>query len=854
MPIIETHSLDPGAVSGPTLHQVYNGLDCCVTLEVHGVLQRTHNQPNPIYDFERALQAPALDMMRRGWKVNEAARQRAIAHLRSELGVLQAWLDKLADAVWGKPLNPRSPKQLQDFFYSTMRLPEVWTSKKGVRKLSMDREALEKLDMHFQAQPIIATIFVIRDLSKLLEMFEQEVSPEGRFHFSVNVAGTECISGDSIVYTSGGLRTIREIYEASRSYQIWNGLEFVTPARKIKYANRQGFRIEAEGGYSLKCSANHPVLTQRGWVCAEDLLQSDSLQLNVGLLATYGQHALPKPGVHILSSENLCEFVGMWLADGTLNCSKEHYRCRLSNGDPSVQNRFRTLSLSLFGLNPALYGEEMCFSSKTVCTWLQEIGLTVADGLGTAKIKTIPPLFLRGKPNLLRALLRGLTLDSHLTEKGIMYGTQSPVMQDQIQQILLTLGIRSVKLKTGDSMKLNIPRSYCGRFLQMIGFVQREKAFFLAGILNLRDQWHEPDNFGSKPFVPIKSIEPWCGDVYDLTMPESSPPQYVAQGMTVHNSGRFSTSASVFHYGGNIQNLTRDDDVAGWKPGERIPVSLRRMFESDYGYKLGGVDLEQAESREVGWLHGTLFDEWGYLDSCEAGDLHTTTCKLIWTRLPWPGDPKGDRALADQKFYRHFSYRDMSKRGGHGSSYMGTPFTMARHLKVPTKMMEDFQRAFFSAYPGFPLWHQWVAQQVQTEHMLVTPLGRQRHFFGRPEDPATIREAVAYSPQSSTADRMNLGMWRVWKHMHGRVELLAQVHDAIYFQFRDGEDEASILQEVLHHIQSIELRHKGRVFTVPGEAKTGWNWGAYHPKLNPGGLRKFKGSDDRKRPTLAEYI
>lgn len=195
------------------------------------------------------------------------------------------------------------------------------------------------------------------------------------------------------------------------------------------------------------------------------------------------------------------------------------------------------------------------------------------------------------------------------------------------------------------------------------------------------------------------------------------------------------------------------------------------------------------------------------------------------------------------------------------SNYYGSSFTMARHLKVPTKFMEDFQARYFEAFPGIPKWHRWVAQELQTKQKLTSVFGRERHFFGRPNDDTTLREAIAYCPQSATGDRMNLGLWRIWDSMGDRVQLLGQVHDAVYFQFRETDDEAEIIKQALACIEIEQTDPKsGRSYLVPGEAKTGWNWGNYataedvakgrakRPNLD--GLQKFKGKDTRVRTPL----
>lgn len=497
MPLITTDDFSPAELSQSTVRQIYCGLDCCVTSEVFSAINPLQgNEPSLIYNFERALQAPVLEMMQRGSRVDQYERQKGIATLRAQIGKLQNQLDCLAHAVWDKGLNPQSPKQLIDFFYHKMRLPEQFKNDKGVKKLSTDREALEKLELYFYAKPIVSTILEIRNLSKKLSVLETEIDPDGRMRTSYGIAGT--------------------------------------------------------------------------------------------------------------------------------------------------------------------------------------------------------------------------------------------------------------------------------------------------------------------------------------------------------TTGRWSSSSNAFGTGSNMQNITAE---------------LRKIFISDPGYKLIGIDLEQAESREVGWLCGVLFDEWSYLNAAYSGDLHTTVTKLVWKNLPWTSDPKANKAIAEQIYYRTYSYRDMSKKLGHGSNYYGQPATMARHAKIKTQMAADFQREYFEAFPGIPRWHRWVAQQLQQNQLIITPFGRRRHFFGRPNDDSTLRECIAFGPQSATGDRMNLALYRIWRDLRSLgVQLIAQVHDAVYFQCPEHLDEQEIIKEALRLIESITFTHKGHTLIVPGEAKVGWNWGNWDEKTNPNGLKKVKGKDTRVRLEGLERI
>lgn len=316
------------------------------------------------------------------------------------------------------------------------------------------------------------------------------------------------------------------------------------------------------------------------------------------------------------------------------------------------------------------------------------------------------------------------------------------------------------------------------------------------------------------------------------------------------NTGRLASSMSAFGTGTNLQNVDRE---------------LRSVFVSDPGYKFANVDLEQGDARNVGAICWQLFvEEHGeayagsYLDACESGDLHTTNSRLIWPNLGWTGDLKADKKIAEQIFYRQDSYRQMSKKGGHGTNYYGTAGTMAKHLKVPKNLITDFQIAYFKAYPvigclpdpftkvrdeSLPNWHNWVRKTIKETRSITTMLGRRRRFFGRTDDDATLREAIAFEPQSLTADEIDTGMIRVWRG--NKVMLLIQVHDSLLVQYRE-EDEAEVLPWLLDMMRVVIQLKKGREFVVPVEAKVGWNWGEVGDD-NPDGLIKWKGADDRKR-------
>lgn len=338
--------------------------------------------------------------------------------------------------------------------------------------------------------------------------------------------------------------------------------------------------------------------------------------------------------------------------------------------------------------------------------------------------------------------------------------------------------------------------------------------------IEIRDNW-------SRPF--IGAVLAWKDLAKQLQLLETEIDDdwrfRSTYNITGTTTGRFSSSKSSTGSGSNSQNINPE---------------LRYIFTADEGYDLYGYDLEQAESREMGLLMGMLFDDWTYLDATENSDLHTTVSKLIWPNLNWTGDDALDRKIAEQPYYRHMKYRDLAKRGGHGSNYLLKPKTAAEHLKIPVNLAEAFQSAYYAAFPSIPKLHTWVAEQLQTKMYLTNVFGRRRDFFDRPDSDETIRKAVAYLPQSATADRLNLGLYRVWKYMP-EVELIAQVHDAIYLQAPEYLDPKQLDLKIRKCLE-VPLYYKGRRFVVPSEGKVGKNWGSFdkkNPEKNPYGLKKL---------------
>jgi DNA polymerase-1 len=277
------------------------------------------------------------------------------------------------------------------------------------------------------------------------------------------------------------------------------------------------------------------------------------------------------------------------------------------------------------------------------------------------------------------------------------------------------------------------------------------------------------------------------------------------------DTGRWSSSEHPMGWGSNLQNL---DDY------------LRRIFIPDPGYVFFNCDQQGAEARVVGYLAG---DE-AYIRAVESGDVHTMVASMVFGFEP-------KRELADRKYYRDMSYRDIAKRAAHGSNYFGTPRTIATVLKVEVRLIEEFQTRYFKAFPNLREWHSWVLQQIQSKHHLITPMGRRRNFWGNPREDTTLRAAIAFTPQSTVGDLTSRGLLEI----HNKIpeaEVLNHIHDAAFGQIPESKVDIllpKIVDCLTYPLEVTDIFGVTRRMIIPWESQTGRNWGK-RKKDNPDGL------------------
>lgn len=163
----------------------YNGLDCCVTLEIYLILRVKLAEMGlaQVYEGRRKLIWPAVEMSCRGLLYDQEESNRLQKETEAERDLHQLALDTLA----GEPINVNSPKQVAALLYDRLGIPggSRTTGEKTLRSIMSTLP-------DGQAKTVLDAIFRVRKARKFLSSYlTGTVSADGRLRTSFNPVGTE---------------------------------------------------------------------------------------------------------------------------------------------------------------------------------------------------------------------------------------------------------------------------------------------------------------------------------------------------------------------------------------------------------------------------------------------------------------------------------------------------------------------------------------------------------------------------------------------------------------------------------------------------------------------------------------
>jgi uracil-DNA glycosylase len=190
-------------VGGWEAHLRYNAEDALRTYECATELraQITAQHFDALWAIEKAKNQMALEMMRRGIRIDRAKRAEMGFHLQVEKGRIESWLEKIIPqtSLTNSDYAPRnstkswwnSSKQQKDLFFRILGFPQKRSRKTGNETL--DAEALERLRKDV---PWATRLWDALELHRSVGVFHNtfigaDLEPDGRMKCSFNTAGTE---------------------------------------------------------------------------------------------------------------------------------------------------------------------------------------------------------------------------------------------------------------------------------------------------------------------------------------------------------------------------------------------------------------------------------------------------------------------------------------------------------------------------------------------------------------------------------------------------------------------------------------------------------------------------------------
>ncbi|PSQ05762.1 ribonucleoside-diphosphate reductase [Halobacteriales archaeon QS_4_69_31] len=390
--------------------------------------------------------------------------------------------------------------------------------------------------------------------------FDVDEHPDHRI-----LATNPCVTGDTLISTENGLIPAADLYErgVARDVVVDGRLseDQVKEASSVyKTGEKDVYELRTEEGYELRLTGDHRVMTDDGWVQAQDLDAGDTVHIQ-NRKGGFGQHGTAEEG-RVLG----------WLAgDGHLKHGEERAVLNVSDQDAELSASFTDDVNAVvreptgnadyeIGVSDISRSEDyrgaQAVEQRIRSTRLYEYAAEA--GLVDEKLQ-VPDAVMRGSEEMARGFLRALfTADGSVqgtVEKGVsvrLASVDSDFLRE-VQQLLLNFGIASkvyedrkeegatelpdgtgatAEYETEGFHELVVVTDNLVRFADEIGFLLDAKSEALRERLETYDRGPYSEGFEAT----VQAVEPDGHEaVYDLTEPDTH--SFVANGLVVHNCG-----------------------------------------------------------------------------------------------------------------------------------------------------------------------------------------------------------------------------------------------------------------------------------------------------------------------------
>ncbi|MEX1068518.1 MAG: LAGLIDADG family homing endonuclease, partial [Patescibacteria group bacterium] len=365
-----------------------------------------------------------------------------------------------------------------------------------------------------------------------------------------------CITGDTLIYTEAGLRRADELVRSAAAAKVVTDGRFGTDTLQnaspvFETGIKEVYRLITREGYEVRLTANHKVMTEKGWIEAGHLKSGD----RVAILNRKG-------GFGLEGSLEAGRVLGWLVGDGTMTAiravlsffgsEKQELAAVFAQAVTGLVEKEGQRRAYPVGVTEIADRNEARVSSERLLEWAKQ------QGLGENKF-VVPSSVFSGGEEMQRGFLQALfTADGQANdggEKGCSVRLSSshlPLLKD-VQRLLLNFGIASriyqERRRAGirpmpdghGGMKdyfhqaqhdLAVSKANLIRFANEIGFLTAAKQDKLAGYLSrMRRGPYQEMFLATFEALEFDGREP----VYDLKQPATH--SFIANGLVVHNCG-----------------------------------------------------------------------------------------------------------------------------------------------------------------------------------------------------------------------------------------------------------------------------------------------------------------------------
>jgi FeS assembly protein SufB len=406
--------------------------------------------------------------------------------------------------------------------------------------------------------------------------YEKLGIPEAERKYLAGVtAQYECLPGRTRVWTTGGMRAIKELVGGDEVFALDPDTKLLEVARVVaggKSGEKEIFEITARGR-TIGASGNHPFLVLRDerkdgrkraryatkWVPAEELTEGDLVAIATDL-PEFGHNApmlLPQDdrgaSYPRVTSDDMCWFLGLYLGDGYLKHSDGYTTVGIAvdKSDTVLLAEICDVAKRLFGLDFSLSKDGYRLQARGTVPLAEYLEL---NGLGgTSLTKRVPEWVFELPASQRLSFVAGL-LDAdgcvrdHATSKDAVFTSANRELLVGIKELLALSGVWSSSvIPVTNRHPFDRERMMQAHHLRLSGHFDRiparsprrkdrmHRRKFVHRYRTARNTVfyaHTSDMLG---FVRIEKIErTGVEPVYDIEV--EGHHNFVAEGFVVHNS------------------------------------------------------------------------------------------------------------------------------------------------------------------------------------------------------------------------------------------------------------------------------------------------------------------------------